>query len=272
VSEAPDESVFERGKYGILPRIGANGQRPADVFAARAPPMPAGPATPRLAIVITGLGTSLTTTMLALDQLPAAITLAFSTQGDDLETHVGKARTAGHEILLELPMEGLPGSGLDFAHPLVTGPGARQNMEHLSWLMSRFTRYAGLMNFLGARLLTDRDALTPVLREAGVRGLSWFDDGSVAGSLVGEIAPRFQLPFRRADVTLDAMGASGLEAALRQMEATAKSKGQAIGVASALPGTIDRIAIFTKTLAQKGIVLVPLSAITPITPLAASGR
>jgi polysaccharide deacetylase 2 family uncharacterized protein YibQ len=52
-----------------------------------------------------------------------------------------------------------------------------------------------------------------------------------------------------------------LETALVKLEARARDKGLAVGVASGLPsGDIDRIAHFAQSLEAKGINLVPLSA------------
>jgi polysaccharide deacetylase 2 family uncharacterized protein YibQ len=54
-----------------------------------------------------------------------------------------------------------------------------------------------------------------------------------------------------------------LEAALRRLEAIARDKGTAIGVAPAVPAHIDRIARFAQGLDARGISLVPLSALIP---------
>ena len=48
----------------------------------------------------------------------------------------------------------------------------------------------------------------PLLRETGKRGLIYFDDGSSARSVAGQIAGATNVPFAKADVVLDAL--SGL--------------------------------------------------------------
>jgi hypothetical protein len=55
--------------------------------------------------------------------------------------------------------------------------------------------------------------------------------------------------------------ASAIDDQLARLEAIAREKGSAIGVASALPVSIERIAQWAKTLEGRGVQLVPLSAL-----------
>ena len=68
------------------------------------------------------------------------------------------------------------------------------------------------------------------------------------------------MPFAKADFTIDAVPTSAeIDRTLVKLETLAKERGLAIGVASALPISIDRIAAWTKTLENRGILLVPLT-------------
>ncbi len=67
--------------------------------------------------------------------------------------------------------------------------------------------------------------------------------------------------FARADVVLDAdKTAESIDAALARLEAAARKNGSAIGWATGLPLSIERIARFARSLEDKGIALVPVSA------------
>jgi uncharacterized protein len=55
--------------------------------------------------------------------------------------------------------------------------------------------------------------------------------------------------------------AAEIDSALTRLETTARSRGFAVGSASALPVTIDRIAQWVKSADARGITLVPISAI-----------
>jgi len=176
-----------------------------------------------------------------------------------------RARAAGHEVVLQIPME-----PFDFPrnnpgpHTLLAGAGKAANSDNLTWLMSRFTGYAGVANFLGGKLTVDAKALTPVLHEIAARGLYYVDDGTSSQSLAMTLASGQALAAARADIVLDSTAEpEAIEAALARLEAIARDKGVAIGVASALPPSITIIGSFARALEARGIALVPLSAAMP---------
>jgi polysaccharide deacetylase 2 family uncharacterized protein YibQ len=257
---APDPRLIEQTPHGPIPRIGGDGARPSEVYA-RPAVSSAGltRGSPRVALLIGGMGLAPRATESAIASLPGAVTLGFAPYGADL------AREAGHEVVLQIPME-----PFDFPrdnpgpHTLLAGPGKAANIDHLIWLMSRFTGYAGVANFLGGKLTADAKALTPVLREIAARGLFYVDDGTSAQSLAMTLAPGQALSAARADVVLDSTAEpEAIEAALTRLEAIAHDKGVAIGVASALPPSIAIIGRFARALEARGIALIPLSAAMP---------
>jgi polysaccharide deacetylase 2 family uncharacterized protein YibQ len=88
------------------------------------------------------------------------------------------------------------------------------------------------------------------------------DDGTSPRSLTGQLAGANNLPFAKSDLMLDAVPTPvEIDRALNRLEMTARERGLAVGVASALPVTIDRIAQWAKAAANRGLVLVPISAI-----------
>jgi polysaccharide deacetylase 2 family uncharacterized protein YibQ len=128
--------------------------------------------------------------------------------------------------------------------------------------MSRFQGYVGISNFMGARFTASEQALAPVLREASKRGLIYVDDGSSHRSLAGQIASAHNLPFAKGEIVLDAVPTpANIDRALSRLEALARERGIAVGVASALPASIDRIAQWAKAAEGRGIVLVPITAV-----------
>jgi len=264
LTPAPDARLVEKTRFGAIPRIGNDGAKPLDVYARPIVSSPVLKANaPRIAILIGGMGLDATATENALAVLPGAITLGFAPYGHDLDHAAARARERGHEVVLQLPMEPFdyprsnPGP-----HTLLTSASTVENTEDLHWLMSRFSGYAGVANFLGAKFTADENALKPVLREIAGRGLYYADDGTAAQSLASALAPGLNLAALQADVSFDASLKPGaLETALVKLEARARDKGLAVGVASGLPsGDIDRIAHFAQALEARGINLVPLSA------------
>lgn len=262
LTPAPDRRVVEKGRFGPLPKIGADGARPMDVYArpfVTAPSVPAD--APRIALVVGGVGLNASVSSAAIDQLPEGVTLAFAPYGADIDRLVAAARARGHEALLQAPMEPFdypqnnPG-----AHTLLTAQSGGEP-DDLLWLMSRFAGYAGVMNHLGGRYMADEAAMTPTLTEIAQRGLFFLDDGASPQSLAPTLAPKLSLPNARVDVILDARGTpQSLDAALAHLEALARQKGVAIGFANALPATIARIARFARDLERRGVALAPASS------------
>ena len=102
----------------------------------------------------------------------------------------------------------------------------------------------------------------PILRDIGKRGLIYFDNGSSPRSVAGQASGAQNVAFAKADVVLDAVPAAAeIDSALARLEATARERGFAIGSASALPVTIDRVSQWIKSADARGITLVPISAV-----------
>ena len=250
LAPAPDTRLVEKGRHGPLPRIGVDGSQPSEIYArpsVTAANVKAG--APRIAIVVGGMGLNAAATSSAIDLLPGEITLGFAPYGADLDKQVARAREAGHEILLQAPMEPLEKADIPGPNTLLSGVDSSQNIDALRWLMSRMTGYVGVGNFLGSRFMAREADLAPVLREIATRGLLFMDDGTAMQSA-------------RADVALDANpGREAVELALGRLEAVARAKGFAIGYAAGLAGSIEPIARFAQGLEKRGVALAPLSAL-----------
>ncbi|WP_442756443.1 divergent polysaccharide deacetylase family protein [Methylocystis sp. JAN1] len=262
LAPAPDRRVVEKGRYGLLPRIGADGARPMDVYSR---PFVTGPAikpgAPRIALVVGGLGLNPQYSLDAIEQLPEGVTLAFAPYGADLDRLVAQARARGHEALLQAPMEPFdypqnnPGP-----HTLVTG-AQDGGVDDLQWLMSRFSGYAGVMNYLGGRFMADESALYGALSEVAQRGLFFLDDGASPQSLSDRLAPKLSLPHGKVDVIVDQRATpQSIDAALAQLETLARGKGAAIGFANATPAIVARVARFARDLERRGVALAPVSS------------
>lgn len=260
---APDPRVVEKGRHGPLPKVAADGARPMDVYARpfiAAPTLREG--APRLAFVVGGVGLNPDASMQAIDEMPAAATLAFAPYGPSVEKLAAQARARGHETLLQAPMEPFdypqnnPGP-----HTLLTGPEAGI-VDDLHWLMSRFAGYAGVMNYLGGRFTADANALSGALNEIATRGLFYLDDGASPQSRAEALALGLSLPFARVDVILDPRASpQAMDQALARLEKLARERGSAIGFVNAAPAAITRVARFARDLERRGIALAPVSTL-----------
>lgn len=254
-----DPRLLEKSRYGMIPVV-ADGLKPFTVYAAEADRAKAAKM-PVVAIVVGGLGVGAAKTTDAIMKLPAAVTLAFTPYGSDPTKLAERARAQRHEILLQIPMEPFDYPDNDPGpQTLLTTLAPEQNLDRLYWHLSRFQGYAGIANFMGARFVVTDAAMQPIVREAAKRGLGYFDDGSAPRSAAPSLAVAQTMPFAKADASIDAVPtAAEIDRALGRLEALAKERGIAIGVASALPISIERISVWTKALENRGIMLVPLT-------------
>lgn len=261
LSTQPIARVSEKTRWGLLPRIASDGTRPLDVYARPVPRRPT--STPRVVLIVGGLGISQTSTQEALRVLSPDVTLAFAPYGSSLDRWTQKARSDGHELLLQVPMEPFdyPDNDPGPQTLLVAGP-TDANTDRLMTLLARLTNYVGVINYMGARYTADPTALGATLHELTGRGLMFVDDGSSSRSL-GEAAARSaHTPFARADVVIDDVAREdAIRARLSQLEQVARTKGVAVGTASALPISLRMLEPWLKTLESRGLVLVPVSAV-----------
>jgi uncharacterized protein len=127
--------------------------------------------------------------------------------------------------------------------------------------MSRFAGYAGVVNYMGSRFLAMPDSIRPVLREVKSRGLNFLEDGSMALSATETAAKGLNMPIRRAQVVIDAdPNPQAIIAQLTLLEEQATGTGFAIGTGTGLDLTINTVREWAKAAAERGIILVPVSA------------
>jgi polysaccharide deacetylase 2 family uncharacterized protein YibQ len=253
--------LLEQSRYGMIPTM-AGGLKPFNAYAMTTDADRAkADRTPTVAIVVAGLGIGAARTNDAVMKLPAAVTLAFTPYGADPGKLVEEARTRRHEVLLQIPMEPFDYPDNDPGpQTLLTASAPEQNLDRLTWHLSRFQGYVGLTNFMGTRFVATDAAMQPIIRDAAKRGLGYLDDGSAPRSVAGTLAKSAAMPFARADLAIDAVPTgTEIDKALARLESLAKERGTAIGMASALPVSIERIVNWSKTLESRGLLLVPLT-------------
>ncbi len=253
--------LLEQSRYGMIP-VAAGTLKPFSAYAmatdadrAKADKMPT------VAIVVTGLGVGAARTNEAVMKLPRAVALAFTPYGSEPGKLVEDARAKQHEVLLQLPMEPFDYPDNDPGpQTLLSSSAPEQNIDRLNWHLSRFQGYVGVSNFMGARFVATEAAMQPIIRDAARRGLGYLDDGTAPRSVAASLAKSLAMPFGRADLTVDTVPtAAEIDKALARLEVLAKERGNAIGTASALPVSIERIVSWSKSLESRGVVLVPLT-------------
>ncbi len=256
----PDPALLRTTPFGKAPRISPDGRKAMHVYAAASPEQDGAP---QIAIIVGGLGLNSALTQRAIDELPSTVSLAFAPYAKDLKFWTQKARDAGHEILIELPMEGY-GANVDAlgSAGLLTTQTREENLQRLDWLMSRFGGYFAATNYLGAKFSTQNEAMAPVLKKLEDAGVAYIDDtgaariagGTRGGDViisVNRIVPPAPDPSRRNAVRRE----------LRALEQIAKRDGVALGKTYAYATTLDEIAAWADGLEDNGFVAAPASAV-----------
>jgi polysaccharide deacetylase 2 family uncharacterized protein YibQ len=250
----------EETRLGLLPRVSPDGRKPWKVYAR---PFDRSDKRPRIAIIINNLGHSGAATEAAIQRLPGAVTLAFAPYAKRLAQWIGLARAAGHEVLLDLPMEPIryPTRSRG-AYTLLTSLTAEQNRARLHWTLGRVTGYVGIINQMGSRFTTSETHVLPVLMELERRGLLFVDSRSALRSVAARVAGEIGLPRAINNRFIDGEASRrAIDVRLANLERLAKTRGIAVGIGSPFPVTLGRLVPWAEGLESRGIALAPVSAL-----------
>ena len=258
--KAPMAELVVKSVHGPLPVIASSGQTPLKAYAR---PFTKEKNVPRLAIILTDLGLKRAPTEAAIDRTPADVTLAFSAYGFNLKQFVERARAAGHEVLLTLPMEGHE-SPVQDPGPLAlsTTLSQQDNQTRLEMVLARATGYTGLVASGGARFLSSPDHILPMVDALRERGLLFVDNGTAGGqSAIDTTATAVAV----VDLVVDEKNyAASIDARLRHLVALAKEHKRAVAIATATPLTLKRLSLWWGDLDKEGVALAPASALVSL--------
>ena len=216
---------------------------------------------PMIAVMIDDLGLDRRRTERVIE-LPKPLTLAFMTYAEDLDRQTAEARAHGHELMVHMPMQPING-GLN-AGPNVLEVGLPQDeLKHrIERGLSRFSGFVGINNHMGSRFTADAPGMAVVMDELARHGLIFVDSVTTDHSAAGAAARKRGVPFAARDVFLDNEQETGAVAAqLEHTEALARRQGAAIAIGHPHDTTIEALAKWLPTLAERGFVLVPVTAI-----------
>ncbi|MEO1027888.1 MAG: divergent polysaccharide deacetylase family protein [Pseudomonadota bacterium] len=269
---APIPGLTERLNGRTLPMIASDGRRPDKAYA-RPTRNPEG--RPTVSIIVGGLGINSGTTNAAIRDLPPEVTLSFVASAPNLPGLVRRARAAGHEVLIELPMEGFEPDGGKSPPNLLRAEALDANAARLTKLLSSTTGYFGVTNYKGNKFGIDLASVNPVIETLAKRGVAFIEDGSITDGQFEFAARSFGASYARSDLVIDAdTDANAIEAKLFELETEARRSGAAMGTGFAFPLTVDTVKIWAASLEEKGLVLAPASSRMSIaqTPAALSVR
>jgi len=217
---------------------------------------------PRIAVVVTGLGPSPAAARAAI-RLPASVTLGFASYTRDLQRWIDLARAAGHEVLLDVPMEPETYPRDDPGPlPLLTSLSIAENLKRLDWHLSRASGYIGVTHDMGSRFTASTEDMRPILTDVRARGLMFLDARTARHSVGDAVAAALNVPRVANDRFIDAQAARpAIDKEFRVIERIARRDGEAVAIGHAFPVTLDMLNVWLGGLAKGGFALAPLSAV-----------
>ncbi len=254
---APIAALQDNGRHGPVPTIGPDGTEPWRAYAARdvAPPE-----SPRVAIVVRGLGMMADPLQAAVTKLPPEVTLSFTPYAEDLAGKMAVAREAGHEVLLDLPMESDTFPARDPGPMgLLTLLPETDNRDRLDQVLAAGRGYVGVMAGAGGRFATSPDHMKPILNRLRRAGVLYLHQGDTRSLVANR---RLLPPLTAVDVVVDSMGyAESVRARLDYMQRLAQARGTAVGVMQATPLNFATLRAWLEGLEAAGVALAPVSAV-----------
>ncbi|MGF1640148.1 MAG: divergent polysaccharide deacetylase family protein [Rhodospirillales bacterium] len=219
---------------------------------------------PRVVVVLDDLGLDRRRTLRAIG-LRGPLTLSFLPYADGLAEQTRAAREAGHELLMHVGMEPVgetadPGPGA-----LRVGSPAAEIRRLLDGHLDRFAGYVGINNHMGSRFTADVEGMTAVMAVLKDRGLLFLDSLTSSRSVGTAAARRARVPVIERDVFLDNIDdPAAIGDRLAALEGLARRKGHAVAIGHPRDATLEALRGWLETLNEKGLVLVPLSAVVEV--------
>jgi len=250
---APIAGMSRMTPFGPVPKPHKDGRT---VFAAYAKPFTPKAKTKYISLVIGGLGINPMLTRRAIHELPGTVTLSFAAEAPGLQAWVNQARARGHEVMLELPMQG---SGPLEPRTLNIEASEKTNIQNLEYVLARAQGYFAVTNYDGSRIVNDEAALLPIVKYLKTAGLGFVYDGALEAARIGPLARREGLPVIIANAYIDAKKQDSVSV-LRTIRTLAEASydNVPIGMGFSYPGTIEGVQIWLAN-KPKNIELAPVS-------------
>lgn len=233
---------------------------------------PASASSAKIAIVVRGLGLSQSATEAAITKLPPAVTLAFSPYARNIKTWIDRAKAAGHEVLIEVPLESKDFPAQDPGPlGLLTTLELKENTERLDAVLKVGTGAIGVFDAQGTKFRENAQSITPMFAKLKEQNL-FYVQGS-PGVRMGDAYVSTAV----ADVVLDERPfRAAVDARLDYAERLARYQGSVVASVQAKPVSFERLLLWLDQAQKKGIALTPISAVlirseitTPPPPAAA---
>ena len=252
--KAPLSDLQQRTPAGfVLPTAAENGRQAWRTYGRS---FAGKPRTPRVAVILRGLGLAAGATTAATDLMPPDVTLAFDVGTVQLLERLAAVRKSGHETLLEIGMESSAFPAVDPGPDgLLTALLVEENDLRLARTLAHGDVYVGVLSSGGDRYATSAPHFGALMRALKKMGLAYVTSSRAAPFETVQTLPAHAL----IDIQIDESSfREQITARLKQAEATAKARGAVLIVANASPLTLSLISSWISGL---DLQLAPISAV-----------
>lgn len=221
---------------------------------------------PRIVIIIDDMGMDRVHSK-EITTLPGPLTLSYMPYPPHIRDEVADGRAAGDEIMMHMPMEPMDASLMSGDYFLTTKMSPEVLKAALDRNLAAFDDFVGMNNHMGSRLTQDRAAMDVVMSDLAARGMLFVDSRTIAGSVAAQAAAAAHLPQISRDVFLDDVAErTAVDKQLTEVERIARTHGLSVAIGHPKAATIAALRAWLPTLAAKGFVLEPVSAVVSENP------
>lgn len=256
------EEVKPEQKTAEAPPFAAEAVAP--VAAPPTSPVVEAPKGPRVAIVVVGVGLSRSSSEQIMN-LPEAISFSFSPYASEIGKWVKMAQEGKHEIYLDLPLEPKDYPYTDPGpYALLTGLDDAKNKERFDEILKRGIDFKGLIAGPEERFTESQRSSDWLFSALKNKQLTFAFLARPSNHQFMQQAEKSGVAVMGVDKIIDEkLTTEAIDEALEDVESLAKKSGFAVAMARPYPISVLRIEAWMKTLADKGITLVPLSHLKP---------
>jgi polysaccharide deacetylase 2 family uncharacterized protein YibQ len=216
---------------------------------------------PKVVIVIDDLGMDRKRTARAIG-LKGPLTLSFLAYAEDLKEQTAVARAAGHELLTHVGMEPVSESVDPGPNVLLTGLDSEEIRHLLEWNLGRIEGYVGINNHMGSKFTADPSGMAVVMEILKLRGLLFLDSRTTGRSVGAKLARELGVPVAERNIFLDTVNeTAAVDVRLRELEQLARRRGYAVAIGHPRDATLESLEGWLQNLEDRGLALVPLSAV-----------
>ncbi|MEZ5690988.1 MAG: divergent polysaccharide deacetylase family protein [Rickettsiales bacterium] len=254
-----NEELFTETEFGKIPKISSDGKKPWQYYAKN---MKIDSSKPMIAIIVSGLGQYKYSLDHAL-RLPENINLSFSPYSPNIDVLLSMARTSGHEVMLDLPMESIDYPASDPGPlGLLVSKDQQENEIKIKKIMAKNSSYVGFVTPKNEIFLENIDLAKSLIKILSMRGLMMIVGKKPAKQSIEELIEVDSTSNAIIDTVIDEeLSESSINAKLLLLEQMAAKKGYAIGLIDSYPISIKYLEKWINRTKNHDFNLVPVSAI-----------